>query len=424
MEKSRNPRALVQLAAIALLCVVGGAAGLIVGELALRVTGFSFPSFTLPDDITGSSLRPSTSGWYRAEGEAFVRINSHGLRSEREYTYAKPPGTVRIAVLGDSFAHAAGTPAESTFWAHLEREVNLCRPFGERRAEVLNFGVSGYGTAQELLTLRHRALKYSPDIVLLAFFPGNDVRNNSKRLEVNKLRPFFVLREGELTLDDSFVRDPEFAENKRLAQSRAALQHLRLYQLLRRLRAGELQVHHNSPIAVSIAKGASMAEAGLDEQVLREPQDPAWEEAWIITEKLLLATAAEARRAGARFVLATLSSSASVHPDAALRTKYAAHLGVPDLLYPERRIRALAERHGIELIALGAEMQRQADATGTYFHGYPNAMIGFGHWNHAGHELAGKLMARHLCPAPAGILKAGSKGALPLQKSSGELRAE
>ncbi len=404
MDKNRSPRALVQVAAIGLLCMFGIAAALVLGEVALRVTGFSSPSFTRPDDITGSSLRPGTSGWYRGEGEAFVKINSHGLRADREYTYAKPPGTVRIAVLGDSFAHAPGTPAESTFWAHLERELNLCRAFGERRAEVLNFGVSGYGTAQELLALRHRALKYSPDVVLLAFFPGNDVRNNSKRLEENKLRPFFVLRDGELALDDSFVRNPEFAENKRLAESRAALQHLRLYQLLRRLRAGERQVPHNSPIAVAIASGASMAEAGLDEQVLQEPRDPAWQEAWTITEKLLLAAAAEARRAGARFMLATLSSSASVHPDAALRAKYAAHLGVPDLLYPERRIRTLAERHGIELIALGSEMQRQADATGTYFHGYPNVMIGFGHWNHAGHELAGKLMARHLCPA-AGILK-------------------
>lgn len=388
-----------------LLCLASLAAAFVLGEMALRLAGFSFPSFTLPDDLTGSRLRPNMSGWQRAEGEAYVRINSHGMRADREFDHAKPPGVARVAVLGDSFTHAAGVPAAATYWAHLERELNACRAFGERRVEVLNFGVSGYGTAQELLTLRHRAAPFSPDLVLLAFFPGNDVRNNSKRLETNQLRPFFVMTEGKLILDDSFVRNPEHVENMREAESRAVLQNLRLYQLLRKLRAGELRVGHNTPIAAAIAKGkpaaSAMTEVGLDENVLREPQDPVWKEAWDITEKLLLMTAQESRRLGARFVLATLSSSGSVYPDAALRQKYAEHLGVPDLFYPDRRIRGFAERHGIEVVTLGPEMQHRADATGAYYHGFPNAMLGFGHWNHAGHEIAGMLLARYLCGSRA-----------------------
>jgi len=43
--------------------------------------------------------------------------------------------------------------------------------------------VSSYGTAQELLNYRYYGSKYSPDMVMLAFFAGNDVRNNSKALE-------------------------------------------------------------------------------------------------------------------------------------------------------------------------------------------------------------------------------------------------
>jgi hypothetical protein len=386
--------------AFALLGFASLAVALALGEAGLRLFRFSFPSFSLPDDFTGSRLRANMSGWNRIEGEALVRINSDGLR-DREHPVAKAPGTVRIAVLGDSFAQAAEVSVEATFWSHLERALNACRAFGERRVEVLNFGVSGYGTAQELLTLRYRAWKYSPDIVLLAFFPGNDVRNNSKRLEPNKLRPFFVLHGGELVLDDSFLRDPEYAEIKRLGESRAALQNLRLYQLMRKLRAGELRLHHNTPIAAAIAQGKPahlpMMEAGLDENVLREPQDPVWEEAWTITEKLLLSTSEEARRGGARFVLATLSSSGSVYPDPRVRKAYAAHLGVSDLFYPERRVRRLAQRNGVEIVTLGPEMQRLADATGAYYHGFPNTMRGFGHWNDAGHEVAGKLIARHLC---------------------------
>jgi hypothetical protein len=56
----------------------------------------------------------------------------------------------------------------------------------------MNFGVDGYGTAQEFLTLTEDVWQFSPDIVVLAFFPGNDVRNNSAVLEGDKCRPFFV----------------------------------------------------------------------------------------------------------------------------------------------------------------------------------------------------------------------------------------
>src|SRR6266487_1909597 len=168
---------------------------LALGELFLRLIDFSYQNFYLPDDYTGTSLRPGVEGWSRSDGEAYIRINIDRLR-DREHSKAKPLGTVRIAVLGYSFAEAAQVPLEATFWAHLERELTASHAFGQRRVEVLNFGVSGYGTAQELLTLRHRAWSYSPDIVLLAFFPGNDVRNNSKVLEPEKLRPFFVIRDG------------------------------------------------------------------------------------------------------------------------------------------------------------------------------------------------------------------------------------
>jgi hypothetical protein len=390
-----------RLVALAAVLATSLAAALVLGEAALRLVGFSFPSFSLPDDLTGSRPRPNMSGWQRNEGAAYIRINSHGLRADREYPYEKPAGIARVAVLGDSFTYAAAVPPEATFPAHLERELNGCRAFGERTVEVLNFGVSGYGTAQELLTLRHRAARYSPDLVLLAFFPGNDVRNNSKRLEAARLRPFYILREGALVLDDSFRRDPEHLDNMRIAENRAALQELRLYQLLRKLRAGEFSVRHNTPIAAAIAQGKQPAsvltETGLDENVLREPRDELWLEAWIITEKLILAAAEESRRLGARFMLATLSSGGAVHPDPSLRRKYAEHLGVPDLFYPDRRIRGFAERHGIEVVTLGPEMQRRADETRTHYHGFANAMLGFGHWNQAGHEVAGMLLARYLC---------------------------
>ena len=52
-----------------------------------------------------------------------------------------------------------------------------------RGVEVLNLGVGGYGTAQQLLTLEEDGLRYRPDLVVLGFFLGNDVQNNSRAIE-------------------------------------------------------------------------------------------------------------------------------------------------------------------------------------------------------------------------------------------------
>ena len=165
------------------------------------------------DDVVGSALRPGAEGWQRTEGEDFIRISKDGLR-DREHSKIKPPNTIRIAVLGDSMAEALQVPMEATFWSILERRVKACRAFSARDVEVLNFGVSGYGTAQELLTLRRRVAGYAPDIVVLAFYPGNDVRNNSRELEPMKLRPFFHIENGALVLDNSFLSDPQYLSYK------------------------------------------------------------------------------------------------------------------------------------------------------------------------------------------------------------------
>ena len=47
--------------------------------------------------------------------------------------------------------------------------------------------------------LKHYVWQFSPDIVLLGFFPENDIRNNSRSLEQNDTKPYFELVDGGLT---------------------------------------------------------------------------------------------------------------------------------------------------------------------------------------------------------------------------------
>ncbi len=164
-----------------LLSIGALVAALAVCEGGLRLAGVSYPAFYREDLYVGGSLRPGVEGWFRGEGGSYVKINRDGMR-DRDHTIEKPPGVVRIAVLGDSFAEAMAVPQEQAFWAVMERELG-------HNYEALNFGVSGYGTGQELIVLRRKAWKYRPDIVLLAFFTGNDVRNNSKVLNQDPAVP-------------------------------------------------------------------------------------------------------------------------------------------------------------------------------------------------------------------------------------------
>jgi lysophospholipase L1-like esterase len=370
---------------------------LLLAEGALRLAGFSYPAFWRPDALSGASLRPGMEGWQSGEGHAYVKINQQGLR-DREHELNKPAGTYRIAVLGDSYAEALQVELERTFWSLLPPRLERCGFAGGRRIETVNFGVSGYGTADELLTLRERAWRYQPDMVLLAFFPGNDVRNNSRALDGSRDRAYFVLKDGKLVLDASFRDDPEFRDNERVTAQRALLQDLRLYQLGRRVRAGNVEKHfHNAPIAAALAAGADLAEPGLDEKVFREPVDTAWREAWEVTDRLVQATADETAAHHARFLLVVLSTPGTVYPDAKLRASYARRLGVKSLLYPEERLQRVGQQHGFDVLALAPEMQLRADASGAFFHGFDNTKPGFGHWNEAGHALAAELIADRLC---------------------------
>src|SRR5687767_12494392 len=128
-----------------LLAVLGFLLGGTIAEVALRVAGYSAPEFYSLDQTRGYSLRPGTEGWFRREGVAYVRINSDGLR-DREHSITKPENVVRIALLGDSYPEAFSVATEDTFWSFMEKKLQECDAFPGKHVEVLNFGVSGYGT--------------------------------------------------------------------------------------------------------------------------------------------------------------------------------------------------------------------------------------------------------------------------------------
>lgn len=96
--------------------------------------------------------------------EVPIRTNSLGLRSP-EIERQKPAGTTRILVLGDSVAFGWGLRGEDTFASQLASLLATVYP--DKRFEVINAGVSGYGTWQELDWLKQTGIALQPDVVIV-----------------------------------------------------------------------------------------------------------------------------------------------------------------------------------------------------------------------------------------------------------------
>ena len=96
--------------------------------------------------------------------EVPIRTNSLGLRSP-EITLAKPPDTFRILVLGDSVTFGWSLRGEDTYASQLASLLATLRP--NQRVEVINAGVSGYGTWQELRWLQETGLALEPDVIIV-----------------------------------------------------------------------------------------------------------------------------------------------------------------------------------------------------------------------------------------------------------------
>jgi hypothetical protein len=386
------------------LLLVSTAFTLLLAEVALRVAGVSSPNFYGPDPWRGWALAPGAEGWSRREGEAWVHVNRDGLR-DVDHAMPKPPGVLRIAVLGDSCTEAIQVPAKRTFWALLARELPRCPALAGRRVEALDFGVSGYGTAQELLTLRLHVWKYQPDLVLLAFYSGNDVRNNYRPLEQDPARPYFVLvpdprRPGAAALAPDFsFRATAGYRLRRTAAARllyAAFDHSRLLQLAKQAK-GAVDGWVGKWKARRVETGEALQELGLDNAVYRPPTDPDWIAAWRVTEAMLAALRDEAAAHHTPFAVVSLTTGIQVHPDPAVRREFLRKLGVPTLSYPDDRLLAFGRKAGIPVLALAPTLARYAERERVFLHGFENTTPGEGHWNERGHAAAAPLIARWLC---------------------------
>ncbi len=377
--------------------------GVVIGEIGLRVArveGYpkigdvvdSAPTrFHTADRDLGWKLKPGVSGEWNGEGASFVQVNKDGLR-DREHTKTKPPNTLRVAVLGDSFTEAIHVPIEQTFWSKLERKLGNCDAVkGRKKVEVINFGVQGYGTAQQLMMLRKKVWDYSPDIVVLAFFIGNDVINNSPQLEYDHYRPFFVYDASrKLVPDMSFRNLPPIARNERAVSfvdrmPSFLVNNSRILQVIKKVDLDRKKRQLSGDFTALSSKN------------FNPPQDAVWKDAWRVTEGLIVTMRNEVVQKKADFLVVTIGDPMQVLGDVKARKDLMTKYNIQDLYYPDRRLEKLGAREGFRVLNLAEQFQGYTEKYQVCAHGFENSVPCGGHWNELGHRLASILINRNLC---------------------------
>lgn len=396
------------------LTVLACAAVLLALEAGLRLTHERYDaSLFQPEPERGYSLRPYAEGWNVTGGEAYVRINSDGMR-DRERLVRRPVDMLRVAVLGASNAEAREVTLEQTFEAVMERELgNIAKRRGTS-VEVLNFGVTGHTIAQQYMTLRSKVWKYDPRVVMVIWDEFLVLKNTLKTLPEGPdgdRFPFYSVKNGRLVENEptqslKLLR----ALNPKLIASRNRMADLinssyllsmvnwSRVELQRHIGTLRMKLHLNS--ANTATNGPKRADNYIqwwpflaDRTEMRED--------WEIGEAFLLAMREECKRHNADFFVVISDAGIQSHPDLAVRKEFMLHTGLATLDQSDERVERFCRENGIHVLALAPPLGKYALEHRAVLHGIGTDNAG--HWNLVGNKIVGQLLKDELLTQSANV---------------------
>jgi lysophospholipase L1-like esterase len=319
-----------------------------------------------------------------------ISTNSLGLRGPE--LVPKPAGVRRVLALGDSYTFGHAVEAAETWPAVLQRRLNSG---GASRWEVVNAGVSGHGTGQQLLMYELLEDRVEPDAVVLGFAVVNDVLDNlcvegeqfGGRAEI----PCFRVDDGRLVAapprraleaaGGTWWPRPQVAELFMAQAKRATLWNPRFLTLAQSL-------------------GIRVRDARLLPDTVASWFDPRFvEDGWPLTRRLLQELRARLQSRGTPLVVLLIPAALQVDPSLQRVLTALADPRPPIQAFlsdPHRPQRLLADFcHGEALACvdpLPALLQAARHGERPY---YPID----GHWTPAAHALAAAAVLPRLDPA-------------------------
>jgi hypothetical protein len=342
-----------------LLVLASLAATVVLAEVVVRLVAPQ-PTGLSHQDRYGLALHYPGITRYLPQYGHDVSFNSAGMR-DREHTLNKPAGVFRVLLLGDSFTEALQVPFEASLPSLLEQ--GLAERTG-KRVEVVNAGVSGWGTDDELRYLTQYGLRYHPDLVVVAMTLHNDISDNLRQ-------DWHTVRNGALV--EKPVR-PMSSARFAVVQLKAFLAtRSQLYQLGRRVwHRGEIK-----QVATQLRSHVV--------QLFVEPTPQKIAEGLVLTSHELVAIRDAAGASGARVAAVLLPIRYQLSDS--MFADFVKSAGVPvqemRIGKPQQLVTQMAESLGIPVIDLLPRFRRWTTDSSA-----PLYLEWDGHWNEAGHRLA------------------------------------
>lgn len=191
---------LVEIKKNAAVFIISSLLSLLAGEIVVRLylfgsNGLSYSKMTSnnskrwsesiqlsKDSTIRYELRPDMNKEYKFKS---FQTNSEG-QNDKDYSFEKPARTIRVAVIGDSFTMGWGVERKEIYHEIMEEKLN--DQADSLKYEFINFGVGGYNFQNYIGVLETKALKYSPDFILIGFCAFNDFRSPKEaRRTVSKM---------------------------------------------------------------------------------------------------------------------------------------------------------------------------------------------------------------------------------------------
>ncbi len=296
------------------------------------------------------------------------QTNSLGMR-DLERRFEKAPGTYRILVLGDSYMEAFAMKFEDSFVRLLEAELSQA---GKSPVEVINAGVSGWGTDDQLAYLRRYGVRFRPDLVLVAMTLNNDVLDNLDGR-------FHMLVDGKLA--EKPVEQTSLL-SYRVRQLKSFLgAHSHFYQLVRK-----------QWYARDMTTDATVLDGFVAELLRKTPTDRV-AKGWALTYQLVGKVRDTARDVGARTAvfLIPLHIQNNEQKLASFMSMHALVNDATDVEAPQKHMTVFGQRENIEVIDLLPCFKRWRGR-----HRQELYLTRDGHWSKNGHRLAARIVSVEL----------------------------
>jgi lysophospholipase L1-like esterase len=372
-----KPPAYQRFVAYGVLLLVSVMLAVGVAEIALRITHYGegnlihLEKFVEYDPTLGWRHKKNfSSEFVNDEYHTTLRYNANGWRGpERDFN--KPPNVSRILVLGGSYVDGYSVNVQDRLSEVLE--ANLGPAF-----EVINLGVVGYGTDQDLLLLEQEGWKYQPDLVVLVF-SYNDVWRSGSRYFANSARkvqkPLFIADGGgDLELTNVPVPQPAATLQERF----------KVYELVRTVVKGNPWLHW-----LSIKAGMADAPGfvwGEEFPVYRKTETPVFASAWATTQGLLVKMKQETQQRHAGLVVFYVPSRIELSPEEWKRANLPADYDPGTVA---DKLSAICKAEDIPFID-PTDRYKEAARQGPVFYSHDT------HWNPAGHRLAGQMLTDYV----------------------------